>query len=113
MREHRGVRVSTVAVYVPVVVALLDAIDGDIERLTARRIRAFVVERAGRHGHQRASSIVTATRVFLRYLVASGQCDATQVAALLGVDAKRALGRDPVLHALRRVAGAVAHRAEP
>jgi len=85
MREHRGVRASTVAVYVPVVVALLDAVDGDIEQLTASRVRAFVVERAGRHGHQRASSIVTATRVFLRYLVASGQCDATLVAAVPAV----------------------------
>jgi len=85
MREHRGVKASTVAVYAPIVVELLDAIGGDIERLTARRIRAFVVERAGRHRHQRASSIVTATRVFLRYLVASGQCDAALVAAVPAV----------------------------
>ncbi len=75
MREHRGVRASTFAVYAPIVLELIDAVGGDFERLTARRIRAFVVERAGRHGHKRASSIVTATRVFVRYLVASGRCD--------------------------------------
>lgn len=85
MREHRGVRESTFAVYAPTVLELLITVGGDIERLTARRIRAFVVERAGRHGHKRASSIVTATRVFIRYLVASGRCDSTLVAAVPAV----------------------------
>lgn len=85
MREHRGVTASTVGVYVPIVVEFLDAVGGSIARLTARRVRAFVVERCGRHGHQRASTIVTATRTFLRYLVASGLCDATLVAAVPAV----------------------------
>lgn len=85
MREQRGVRASTIAVYAPIVLELLDAVGDDIERLTTRRIRAFVVERAGRHGHQRASTIVTATRVFVRYLVATGRSDSTLVAAVPAV----------------------------
>lgn len=85
MREHRGVRTSTVEMYLPIVLELLDTVHGDVARLTAHRMRAFVVQRAGRHGHKRASSVVTATRVFVRFLVASGRCDATLVAAVPAV----------------------------
>lgn len=85
MRDHRGVRASTFDGYAPIALELLEAVRGDVESLTARRIRAFVVERAGRHGHKRASSVVTATRVFVRYLVASGRCDATLIAAVPAV----------------------------
>lgn len=82
MREHRGVRASTFDVYLPIVCELLASVRGDVEHLTAGRLRGFVVERAGRHGHKRASTVVTATRVFVRFLVASGRCDDTLVAAV-------------------------------
>lgn len=85
MRDHRGVRASTFEVYLPIVLELLDAVRGDVEHLTARQLRGFVVERAGRHGHKRASSVVTATRVFVRFLVASERCDATLIAAVPAV----------------------------
>ena len=85
MRAHRGVTTSTIDVYVPVVVEFLNAVGGSIDLLTARRVRAFVVERCSRHGHKRASTIVTATRAFIRYLIASGLCDATLVAAVPAV----------------------------
>ncbi len=85
MHEHRGVTKTTVEVYRPIVCELLKEVHGDVARLTARRLRAFVVSRASRHGHQRAGSIVTATRVFVRFLVASGRCDAALVAAVPAV----------------------------
>lgn len=82
MREHRGVTHSTTELYAPIVVELLDTVRGDVARLSASHIRHFVVERAGRHGQERASTVVTSTRVFVRYLVASGLCDATLVASV-------------------------------
>jgi site-specific recombinase XerD len=85
MREHRGVQTSTTNLYLPIVRELLHELRGDIERLTARRLRAFIVARARRHGHKRASSIVTASRMFVRFLVASGQCDPALVAAVPAV----------------------------
>ncbi len=85
MREHRGVQTSTVNLYLPIVHELLHELREDAERLTARRLRAFILARAGRHGHKRASSIVTASRMFVRFLVASGKCDPALVAAVPAV----------------------------
>jgi site-specific recombinase XerD len=82
MREHRGVQRSTVGLYLPIVRELLHELREDLERLTARRLRAFILARARRHGHKRASSIVTALRMFARFLVASGTCDPALVAAV-------------------------------
>lgn len=85
MTEHRGVRASTVDGYLLLVRELLQALKGDVRHLTARRLRAFVVRRAGLHGHMRACNVVTATRMFVRFLVASGRCDAGLVAAVPAV----------------------------
>lgn len=85
MREHRGVRPSTVEGYLFLVRELLQALRGDVRRLTARRLRAFVLRRAGLHGHVRAANVVTATRMFVRFLVASSQCDAALIAAVPAV----------------------------
>lgn len=85
MREHRGVTVKTVELYQPIVFELLQSVRGDVRRLTARQLRAFVVDRAAQYGHERPNSVVTATRVFLRFLVASGRCDDALVGAVPSV----------------------------
>ena len=85
MREHRGVQSSTVDLYVPIVRDLLQQLRGDVARITARRLRDFVVARAGRHGRKRACTIVSASRMFVRFLAASGRCPTALVAAVPAV----------------------------
>jgi site-specific recombinase XerD len=82
MEAHRGARASTVGVYRPIAGALLRDLRGDPTRLTARRVRAFVLARASEHGPSHASTVVTASRMFVRFLVAEGLCAANLVAAV-------------------------------
>jgi integrase/recombinase XerD len=85
MTEHRGVRALTVDGYLLLVRELLQALGGGVRHITARRLRAFVRHRAGLHGHKRACNVVTATRMFVRFLVASGRCPPALVAAVPAV----------------------------
>jgi integrase/recombinase XerD len=85
MRAHRGVRTSTAHLYLSIVRGLIHELRGDIRRLTPRRLRAFILTRARPHGHKRAGAIVTASRMFVRFLVASGKCDPDLVAAVPAV----------------------------
>src|SRR5262249_8123271 len=85
MTEHRGVRAVTVEGYLLLVRELLQTLRGDVGRLTPRRLRAFVLRRVALHGHTRACNFVSAARMFVRFLVASGRCDAALVAAVPAV----------------------------
>lgn len=82
MQEHRGVQPSTVNLYVPIVRDLLHELRGDVARITARRLREFVVARAGQHSRKRACTIVSASRMFVRFLATSERCPAALVAAV-------------------------------
>lgn len=82
MSAHRGARPSTVAVYTPIACDLLRELRGDPSRLTARRVRAFVLARSSGQGSSRASTFVTASRMFVRFLVADGLCDVELVEAV-------------------------------
>jgi site-specific recombinase XerD len=57
-----------------ILVDLLEALGDNPADFTAHAIRAFVLERAKPHSRGRAKSIAVATRAFLRFLVAAGQC---------------------------------------
>ncbi len=74
MRDQRGVANSTLDTYQSTLVDLLEALGDDPTTFTAHAIRAFVLERAKPHSRGRAKSIAAATRAFLRFLVATGQC---------------------------------------
>jgi integrase len=74
MREQRGLAESTLALRQPVIVNLLETLGGDPAAYTAKAVRRFVLERAAPHGRGRAQAIASATRSFLRYLIATGQC---------------------------------------
>jgi site-specific recombinase XerD len=82
MHAHRGVQFATLANYTPVVSELLKAAGGKPSGLGAPRVRAFVLDHASRHGRCHAKTVVTATRMFLRYLVTQGHCPATLVGAV-------------------------------
>ena len=74
MRDQRGVANSTLDTYQSTLVDLLKALGDNPAVFTAHAIRAFILERAKPHSRGRAQSIATATRAFLRFLVATGQC---------------------------------------
>jgi len=75
-RSHRGLMDATIRNYSGVVRELIDALGSDPADYSARDLRAFVLDRARRHGPASAERVVTAVRVFLRYLVAIGDCPA-------------------------------------
>ncbi|MCY1489844.1 Tyrosine recombinase XerC [compost metagenome] len=74
MREQRGIKDSTLNTYQPILVDLFISLGTDPAAYTAAAIRDFVLERAKPHGRWRARGITVATRAYLKYLVAMGQC---------------------------------------
>ena len=82
MRQHRGVRESTLGNYVPLVREFLAALGDDAAAYDATRVRAFVLASARRAGHGRAKSVVNAVRMFLRFLAVCGDGPTELVAAV-------------------------------
>lgn len=74
MREQRGVKDSTLDTYQVILIDLLASLGTDPTAYTASAIRGFVLDRARPHGRGRAQGITVATRAYLKYLVAIGQC---------------------------------------
>ena len=74
MREQRGIKDSTLDTYQAILVDLLASLGTDPAAYTATAIRDFVLDRAKPHGRGRAQGITVATRAYLKYLVAIGQC---------------------------------------
>ncbi|MCP3468152.1 tyrosine-type recombinase/integrase [Bradyrhizobium sp. CCGUVB23] len=74
MREQRGIKDSTLDTYQVILVDLLVALGTAPSAYTAAAIRSFVLDRAKPHGRGRAQGITVATRAYLKYLVAIGQC---------------------------------------
>lgn len=76
MHQHRGLRESTLDAYQRVVVNLLSDLGVDTTTYTAARVRDFVLRRAKPWGVWRANGIRTSVRAFLRFLGATGKCNA-------------------------------------
>lgn len=74
LREQRGVKDSTLDTYQTVLVKFMTSLGADPAAYTASAIRMFVLESAKPHGRHWAQSITVATRAYLKYLVAMGQC---------------------------------------
>lgn len=74
MRLHRGVTEQTLRNYRPIILDLLTSLGNRPELFEAKGLRAFVLDRAQRHGKGKAKNIVTAIRMFMRFLIASGRC---------------------------------------
>ena len=82
MRQHRGVRESTLGNYVPLVREFVAALGDDAAAYDATGVRAFVLARASDAGRDRAKSLVNAVRMFLRFLAVRGDCPADLAAAV-------------------------------
>jgi integrase/recombinase XerD len=74
MGVHRGVTEPTLRNYRPILLDLLMMLGHRPEHLEAKGLRAFSLDRAHRHGKGKAKHVVTATSMFVRFLIASGRC---------------------------------------
>ena len=82
LQQHRGSSRSTCRVYGRVVVDLLQTLGDDPNQFTADKLQTFAFDRAGRHGASAANTVAKALRMFLRYLIATGQCSSYLLAAI-------------------------------
>ena len=74
MQEQRGTCETTLSNYARPIRALLAGLGEDPSRLDARSLRRFVLERNRASGWAAAKTCTTALRMFLRFLIADGQC---------------------------------------
>ena len=74
MRRHRGTTDATLKNYRLTIIALLHTLGEQPERFEANALRTFVRTRAEQPGITRAKTVVTAVRMFLRFLIALGRC---------------------------------------
>jgi integrase/recombinase XerD len=74
MSTHRGTTAATRTGYRPTITALLQTLGDAPEGFDATTLRAFGLVRAQGGGIGRATTVVTAVRMFLRCLIAIGRC---------------------------------------
>jgi site-specific recombinase XerC len=74
MLTHWGTTAATLVGSRPTMTALLQTRGDHPERVDATTLRAFVLARAEGGGSGRAQTVVTAVRMFLRFLIAIGRC---------------------------------------
>ena len=74
MATHRGTTTATLNTYRLTLIAVLQTLGDQPAQYDARALRAFILDRARRHGVGQAKTLVTAVRMFLRFLIATGQC---------------------------------------
>lgn len=82
MRDNRNVSDGTLSNYGLAVRDLLQTLGENPRRFSARALRAFVLERGRQCGKSKMKNMVTALRVFVRFLIAQGQCSAGLDAAI-------------------------------
>lgn len=74
MRRYRGTKGSTFLNYAPVIKDALETIGADPSRYDAESLRTFVQKRTKDGSRSKNKLIVSVMRVFLRFLIAQGQC---------------------------------------
>lgn len=82
MRQQRGTCDSTLYQYGLSIQALLKRLGDDPRRFDARSLRQFVLETNGKSAWGIAKRCTNALRMFLRFLIAQGQCVADLEAAI-------------------------------
>ena len=76
MRVNRGTAEPTLYNYSLGIRDLLKAIEDDVRRLDAQRLRKFVLDQSRHSGWAKAKTMVTGLRAFVRFLITSGLCPA-------------------------------------
>ena len=74
MRAHRGTMNSTLSNYRLSITALLKDLGVDIRAFTAERLRHFLLRHMKQSSQEQSKNLATALRMFLRFLIARGDC---------------------------------------
>jgi len=74
MRRLHGMRDTTLNTYRRTIVDVLQTLGSNPQDFSIAGLRAFVLDRASRHGRSQARVVITALRAFIRFLIAQGQC---------------------------------------
>ena len=74
MHTHRGTTAATLNNYRLTLLDFLHTLGEQPAQYNARALRAFILDRAEKHGIERAKTVVTAVRMFLRVLIDVGRC---------------------------------------
>jgi len=74
MHKQRGACETTLSNYARPIRALLASLGEEPSRFDARSLRGFVLERSRASGWAAAKTCTTALRMFVRFLIADGQC---------------------------------------
>lgn len=74
MHVQRGASNSTLAYYRRTIIELLDKLGSKPGTFTAKGLRDFLLRRIEHSSHGKSKQVATAMRVFLRFLVAQGDC---------------------------------------
>lgn len=82
MREHRGTSERTLYNYGIPIGELIRCFGEDPNTLDAQRLRNFVLKQSHSTGWAGAKRCTTALRMFLRFLIAEGQCRASLLGAI-------------------------------
>jgi integrase/recombinase XerD len=82
MRTQRGTREVTLKNYRRPLTALVERVGSDPKDWSIRELRQFVLSYAAEHSIGQAKSVVTAVRMFLRFLHACGYCPTDLAPAL-------------------------------
>lgn len=82
MQTQRGVTESTLRRYCAVLRHLLATLGEQPEHYTAKDLRRFALDRASRYGHSQARNVLSAVRMFLRFLSVQGRCGAELIDAI-------------------------------
>jgi site-specific recombinase XerD len=84
---HRGLSETTLLRYSAAAVEFLSELGNDPDQYDAEHVRAFLINRSRRRGAGSTRAILSAIRLFLRYLAAAGKCSPgldTAVPAIAG-----------------------------
>lgn len=76
MRQHRGVSEATLGGYNRVVRQLLEVLGSETRGYTAAQLRAFVLAQSRGFSHSKAETVITALRMFVRFLITYQECPA-------------------------------------
>lgn len=74
MRQRRGTKDSTLGTYGISIRGLLKHVGEDLQRLNAKNLRQFVLDKSRSQGLAATKNCTTALRMFLRFLIAEGRC---------------------------------------
>jgi site-specific recombinase XerC len=74
MRQHRGVKEITLSAYRRVLRQLLEVLGSEPQDYSAAQLRAFVLAQSRGYSHSKAETVISAVRMFVRFLIATGRC---------------------------------------